>query len=131
MFRSIAKLFYSAFNRPYMSVNLKFQKNGRLNVDAVYNERVVDEIDRLYAEMKRTDYNPTMADHDKVALFVAEMVADLNPLGGQPPAAVDEEGNEIDPVAAPLNPDVPILGSVPVKQTIDLADRTGKSRFIG
>lgn len=104
---------------PYMRMKIHYRNDGSIGFTADWNKYFIEQIDDNYYKAANTEYNPMWTDNEKLAFYLAasfdailgthESLDELQEIADEYQANPDPYGN------------VPMIGTVPVTQTVDIA----------
>jgi hypothetical protein len=127
MFVWIKKFIYSLLGKPFIDVRFSMDKDGKINVDAKFNQHYIYVMDRTYDDNPLFDKH--WGDDDKVLFNLYDIVSTMaDPLLPEEP--IEERMNEDD--ADPFK-DVPVLafrGGQEVKQVVDIGKINPEDRQV-
>ena len=115
----VCKFWATIRQRPYLRIvirNTKEGEDGIAQIDADYNPQFMWDLDRYYGKLgKGIDYDATMPDNAKIAIFMDDVTADVAEQyrPDMPPEFSDGLDDQVPPMF--LN------GGQEVKQVVDIA----------
>jgi len=120
--KTIMKFLYTVMGKPYLNATFSYKLGGSLGITAVFNQNAIYDIDRRYAQFNRKDYDPTLTDNEKVAMFIADMLAGLVP--NRVPL---NEPDDDDRISEDV---IPLMKNLPVKETVDISKINPQDRMM-
>ena len=120
----VNKLLTTIQQKPYLRIVIRHSKgeeDGIAKINADFNHQFLWDLDRYYSALGDTDYDPTMPDHVKIALFMDDVTADVAEQyrPNLPPEMGEDIGDGV--------PVMPLFGGPEAKTVVDLADKIHKT----
>lgn len=98
---------------PRLEIKIVLLRDGRVEVDPVYNNSAIVHFDTLYSAAERDDYDPDWTDDHKIAFFISDMMDGFLQQWDTP---ISQE--EVD---SPVS-EVPTMQESPIVDRYDIAD---------